>query len=143
LFYKNPINTKKCYSECLLRLGVLWVFELFCVFVFVRAIFVIVPSNFTCLHSLQHSFLELLFILYMYTAEHNNSEMRIQECHVCITQSLVKKYSKMKMEIHCTRHGYTGNFVFGKQLKMLYLYLWQGLFISYFLTLLKQWNPLP
>ena len=47
-----------------MRLGVLHVFMLFCVFVFVQAIFVFVPLNFKCLHCLQHSFFEHLFNFY-------------------------------------------------------------------------------
>ena len=52
-------------SKCLLRLGVLRVFVLFCVFVFGTGHFVIVPFNLTCLHCL-HYFFEHHCNLYEY-----------------------------------------------------------------------------
>jgi len=54
IFY--PKNTQNSlFSECLLRLGVLCV-------CFVRAIFVMMPFNLTCLYYLQHSSLNISLI---------------------------------------------------------------------------------
>jgi len=52
---------KKAFSKCLLRLGVLRVFVLFCALVSVGAI---LPLNLKYLHCLQHYFFEHLFNLY-------------------------------------------------------------------------------
>jgi len=61
----DHVTTKKhthkiVYSECLLRLGVLRVFVLFCVFVFCTGRFVMEPFNLTCLYCLHHSIFEHL-----------------------------------------------------------------------------------
>jgi len=66
---KKKIKNKKSekhtivFSKRLLRNGVLRVFVSFCVLVFVRGIFVMVPLNLTYLHCIQHFFFENLFNL--------------------------------------------------------------------------------
>ena len=56
-------NKKRVFSECLLRICVLRVSVLFCVFLCTGR-FVMVPLNLTCIQWLQHSFFEHLFSLY-------------------------------------------------------------------------------
>jgi len=55
-------------SKCLLNIGVLGVFVLFCC-LFCTGHFVIIPLNMACLHCLQHCFFEHLFNLY-FTDKH-------------------------------------------------------------------------
>jgi len=61
------IRTQKVvFSKCLLYLGVVCVFVLFCLG-FCTDHFVVIRLNLTCLHCLQHSFFEHLLNLYYST----------------------------------------------------------------------------
>jgi len=70
-------------SKCLLRLGVLRVFVLFCVFVFYMGHCVMVPLNLTYLHCLRQFSFEHFFNLYYVTLEGNscNCQMAMSTWH--------------------------------------------------------------